>query len=499
MIRPRFSDRVRGASIGLVLLILPSLAGCLGIGPGGACSGMTIPAPSGSSTFTYDAEGLAWLPTAHQVVVEWGSPSTEDNEPLRMPPGSNLTVAVGDRPEPRFSTSGADLLAQQVSLHASTPNHPDGVWFQDQWLGAEDGGAIQAIWRDNVVYEEGEIGHLTLLQRLETPGLFLAPLVWDQPLTTQTVWDLELPATFGNPDPTNATDHLHGEVSTLEERGNRCVADLAFTLEEPNTDQDWRMEVRYEEGTPLPTRFIVDRPAEYAEDLKDDGGMTLELSHQTPGKGVKLEPFERGDLPSSALEAASSVEGMPAGIDGFPTGWRKALDAIRDDPQAGAWLENHPAAAPTKVEHRLGAASSEVEDEWTVVWWGGPDAADSMRVTVTKEASAVSMVTGSETTVETQIQSAVDEPARPEVVPTFDAIRRVHDRVYDREVEVLRCTFSQAPICKIGTHNGTRALRVGGSGSGIGIVIPGLLLDLETGRFTQEASIRQDIVGPPAG
>lgn len=486
----------------LVALAATPLAGCLGPGTGTAeagshgtdpsCGPVKIPAVHAGTSFTYDAEGFFGLQgSGTDLVYEY---RWEDEDDSVLPEGSQVRVAVGSKRH-HVGALGHYQEAFQATYWVEHPDHPEPLAVADQYLSADDGQLVfdWVRYSGNLGGQEGDL-QLGLPQMWNDTGLLQAPLLWDRPLREGDAWRIEgaeFPFTIANTTPAS----VELTIEAVDRVAGACEARAELIERRPyagGLDGPERVEIVFRSDRALPVRYTVHHPS--------GAVASLELAEVRPGSGERLPAFQGSPMPETNLSQAPPFESIPAGgEDVFPTSFRRAVQAVRDDPRKGLWLDLHPDARPVYVYHGMGHPEGSIIDAW-LIEWRTPDG-DRMGADIEYHEER-EMGDDDRYTVD-DFKYLSERASYPEGAAdwvTMEALALVHHRVYGTPPEVLVCQPGLG-ACHVGTHDGTNQPQEcdGCDEQGGGLFRnPGITVDLERGWVLREQSFDRDALAAPA-
>lgn len=495
----------------LVLVVLvPTLAGCLGLAPSqSACGTVTVPRAQAGAVQLYDVEGREYTDVLGDPVVDWRAVNPDTNQDqgdLEPAPGSTLRVSVADRPEPRLTLVGDQRQAFHATYWMNDPREPAPLPFRDVWIDAETANIVEwsnragRTWPDGPdADEDRDVEHFSLFQRRSVPPLLLAPFFWDRPLLPGLSGNHTFPdGPFvpGQEDP--QMEFFDWEVETVR-RGDadgRCVAEVAMEvgLRSGSFLRVFEVEAVYADDVPLPVGWTFH--------FTDGGvGIDLDLTRHEPGSGPELPRFvdvrDRDGYRPTQLARRSPRDGFFADRGGvFATDYDEALAAIRDDEEAGAWLDAHPGARPMDVEHTVGHNSTDpgsvdwmIVDQWSITW-ADPNGSGGMGATAVKR-KRVPLTNVTEIVVSSWLDDEAPDPVPVGDWLTLDGIVTAYRARWGQEPKIIGCSLD-AGFCGVGTPATMRSSGTGHAGD-----ITGTMFWFERGWVYGEAAVVPDPLGAP--
>jgi hypothetical protein len=225
----------------------------------------------------------------------------------------------------------------------------------------------------------------------------------------------------------------------------------------------------------------------------------MHLREWEEGRGAELEPINRTGSPKPVQAADNPLEEqfLPDADGILSTEWSRAISAIQEDEEASSWLKDHPGARVAVTDYRQGASDSDVQNEWEVTWWPGPEGGSSMKNVVMNRSDAVSETLDDEISVRTSYVGGVAQPGINETV-SLSSLGRLHRSVYGVPLETFSCDFRGVlggSACFMAPHDDINKPRAGGTGAGV--YHAGLIIDLRDGRLLQETSFAERLVDKP--
>lgn len=415
------------------------------------CRSVDVPTARAGIRFEYAAEGRPNLFTAGGAsIVTWGGvdPEADDeDEVLELPEGSVMTVAVGEDRAATYDLYGDRRPAYRAAYRADHPNHPRPIDFHEEWIDPETGALVKQTSKHSE-REHGQDEHLQIYGRIKHVPLLFAPVAWDRALDASVDETVRFPHRVDYGKGGDVWRNLSFEGARIYRAEGACRIDVAIDI-----GFDWmRYNVTFEEDIPLPVRLAID----YSDQAETDGARHyfMTLREARAGTGDRLPAYREPGLENRSLPREPLEDGFLADRGGvFPTDFDRALEEARKEERLAAWLQDHPDARIVDVRHVAGHPNSTITDRWWIIWTSREG--DARGAAVTNETATP---VGAKREHNVAYAVTADEHVHPgngtyRAVP-MDVLVDLHETVYDRSPEVLRCNLGEE-WCGIGTHDGT--------------------------------------------
>jgi hypothetical protein len=283
---------------------------------------------------------------------------------------------------------------------------------------------------------------------------------------------------------------LHYSVEQMFVVDGICHADVRLVLAGSWQGEKSRVPevvatATFRDGVPLPVG-LDERVGDGNEDVRSRIRMS---GSQVGNQDAQLPSFRQSGYQDSRLPLTGLVNGFLA-VDQqvFATSYALAAARMRDHPEFRAWDPNST-ARPLIVEHLNG--NGPVEDVWEILWSNGGPQGQLARI-VAHNRTAMGESENWSLTLATE-----ETPTTPLVLSqavSMSGLTWLHDRVYDRPIEIIRCDFGEG-TCYVSNHADSGRPYEGTRGGAM--YHPGLGVWIEQGWVMVDDSLSRFSVGPP--
>jgi len=271
------------------------------------------------------------------MIADWGVVGDSGDQGAVKLDDGQLEVRISSNSADILSIEGALRPAYQVSYIASDPPRGDGFHVADEWLGVEDSKTVESRM-PSVLQSGDQVLHHRHFTKTGWAGLMYAPDFWNERMSEGDRWSVSFPEGYPNTRPNISQTTASFTVEQTRETNGECRAEVQ--VRHPYADASLTLS----ENRPVPVSY---------EAKTADLEFEMALETWEPGEGPNLPPLDRSaDSTSNRIPLEPIENHFLADAEGvLATDWPTALEAIEDDEEAQAWLEEHPAAAVSEFDY----------------------------------------------------------------------------------------------------------------------------------------------------